>query len=431
VDESLDFTIPRLGEPRVPSPLNLSTVLGDLIADFTPDDQRVLYDPSGTIPDLAFEASGPRQQIYFEGGQVSAGIVTCGGLCPGMNNVIRGLVMQLWYAYGVADIYGFRYGYAGLTQGSPKPPWKLTPGEVQDIHILGGTVLGSSRGHQDPAELVATLARLQINVLFCIGGDGTMHGAQAIYQQVTRQGLDISVIGVPKTIDNDLLFIERTFGYDTAVAIAADAIKAAHTEARGARSGIGLVQLMGRHSGFIAASASLAAREVNLVLVPEQPFDLHGDKGILEFLRQRLRHRDHAVVVVAEGAGQRHLQSSGKMDASGNVKLADIGVYLRDLFKAELKDVGVNLKYIDPSYIIRAASANAADAIFCGQLAEDAVHAAMSGRTGMVVGLWLGRFTHVPLAMVTRGRKVISLDDAFWRNVVDATGQPPLMTNPA
>jgi len=425
----LDLTIPTLGLPTVPSPLKLSTVADDLIADFTPVGGKVLYRPDGSEPEVSFEASGPRQVNYFRGEDVCAGIVTCGGLCPGMNNVIRGLVMQMWYSYGVRRIHGFRYGYQGLSAAPSHAPEELTPDGVRDVHLQGGTFLGSSRGNAPVEEMVETMTRLGINVMFCIGGDGTMRGAGAIYEEVRRRGLEVAVIGVPKTIDNDLMYIERTFGFQTAVSIAAEAIKAAHVEARGAPNGLGLVRLMGRHSGFITASATLAAREVNLVLVPELPFDLHGDGGIIEFLRERIRRRDHALVVVAEGAGQRHLDATNERDASGNVKLSDIGVHLKGVFKKELAGEGINLKYIDPSYIIRAAPANAADAIFCGQLAEEAGHAAMAGKTGMVVGLWLGRFTHVPLSAVTSGRKVISMDSSFWRNVVDATGQPSLLTN--
>jgi 6-phosphofructokinase 1 len=429
LDKDLDLTIPTLGEAKHPSPLNLSTVLNDGIADYTPDDVRILADPTGNNLELKFEMAGPRQLNYFKGQDVAAGIVTCGGLCPGMNNVIRGLVHQLWHAYGVRRILGFRYGFRGMTIDSPDRPLILTPDDVHNIHLMGGTMLGSSRGHQKPEGMVDTLYKQGINMLFCIGGDGTMRGTRKIWEDVSRRGAEIAVIGVPKTIDNDLPFIERTFGFDTAVSIASDAIKAAHVEACGAPNGIGLVRLMGRHSGYISASATLASREANLCLVPEMQFDLEGERGILEYLRWRIRKRGHAVVVVAEGAGQKHLEATGKRDASGNVKLADIGVFLRDTIKAELKDEGISIKYIDPSYIIRAAAANAADAIFCGQLAEEAVHAAMAGKTGTVVGLWLSNFTHVPLVAATTGRKHISADSALWRNVVDTTGQPKLLIN--
>jgi 6-phosphofructokinase 1 len=428
VSESLDFAIASIGEPRHRSPLSLSTVAGDYIADYTPPDARIVYDPSGARPDLFFEAAGPRELNYFRGEDVVAAMVTCGGLCPGMNNVIRGLVRRLWYAYGVRRIYGFRYGFLGMTARAPEGPMLLDPKVIQDIHLQGGTMLGSSRGPQKAEEMVDTLQRMGINMLFVVGGDGTMRGAHAIGEEIVRRNLKISVVGVPKTVDNDILFIEKTFGYDTAVEIATNAIRAAHVEAVGIPNGIGLVHLMGRNSGFIAASAALASREANLVLVPELPFALHGERGILEYLRWRLRNRGHALVVVAEGAGQDHLPPTGEKDASGNVKLGHIGHLLRDLFQRELRNENISLKYIDPSYIVRAAPANAADSIFCGQLAEDAVHAAMAGKTNLVIGYWLGRFTHVPLSAVIVGRKVISTDSSFWRSVVEATGQPPLLS---
>jgi 6-phosphofructokinase 1 len=345
---------------------------------------------------------------------------------PGLNNVVRGIVNTLWHHYRVRQIYGFRYGYRGLAPFTPDPPRVLQPESVMHIHMMGGTVLGSSRGPQDPSAMVDSLQRLGINMLFVAGGDGGMRGAYSIHQEIKKRGAPIAVIGIPKTIDNDLPFIERTFGFDTAVSVAVDAIKAAHVEANGAPNGVGLVKLMGRHAGFVAAAATVASREVNLVLVPEQPFDLDGGGGLMGWLDERLAKRSHAVVVVAEGAGQEHLKATSATDASGNVKLGDIGVFLRDAIKNSFKSRGkeINLKYIDPSYIIRAAPANSTDAIFCGRLAEDAVHAAMAGKTGMVLGLWMNRFTHVPLSAVTAVRKTISLDSSFWRNVIDATGQP-------
>jgi 6-phosphofructokinase 1 len=424
-----DFATATLGEPRFPSPLKLSTVPGDFIADYTPAGARILYDPTGATPGVYFELAGPRERVFFKGDGTTAGIVTCGGLCPGMNNVIRGLVRRLWYSYSVRRIYGFRYGFLGLVPASPEPPMLLDPQVIADIHLSGGTILGSSRGPQPAEEMVDTLQRMKINMLFVIGGDGSMRGTKTICEEVKRRGAKIAIIGVPKTIDNDILFIEKTFGYETAVAIAADAIKAAHVEAVGAPKGVGLVQLMGRHSGFIAASAALASREANLILVPEVPFHLEGEKGVLGYLSWRLRTRGHALVVVAEGAGQEHLPTSGERDASGNLKLADIGQFLRDRIKHELQTEGASLKYIDPSYIVRAAPANASDSIFCGQLAEEAVHAAMAGKTEVVIGYWAGRFTYVPLGAVVTGRKVISPDSAFWRSVIEATGQPPLLNN--
>ena len=416
----LDFTVSRLGTPTVPSPLNLSTLDGDYIANYTPGQARVMYEVDGSS-DLFFEKAGPRQVNFFDGGRISAGIVTCGGLCPGMNNIVRGLVLTLWRAYGVRRILGFRYGYAGLVPDGVRP-MSLEPEVVDEIHLHGGTVLGSSRGPQEPSEMVDYLVRKDVQILFTVGGDGTMRGAHAIAAELRRRQLDIALVGVPKTIDNDIPYVERTFGFETAVAKATEAIRAAWTEARSAPRGVGLVKLMGRHAGFIAAAATQAAGVADLVLIPEQPFEL---EHVVRHVRQRVDLEGHAVVVVAEGAGQRHLQEADLTDASGNKKLSDIGLFLKLVLKERVK--GANLKYIDPSYIIRAAPANPHDAIFCSHLAEDAVHAGMAGCTDMVVGLWANRFTHVPLSAVTSASKVLDLDRTVWRSTVESTGQPKLL----
>lgn len=433
-----DLRVDTLGERKITSPLRLNEKEGDEIANYTSDEARILVNAEltcfrehveqGTTPP-SFELAGPRSRIYFEPAKTRAAIVTCGGLCPGLNNVIRSIVMQLWYGYGVRSIFGIRYGYEGLTPEYGLPLVELTPDLVVDIHEQGGTMLGSSRGPQSVEEMVDTLERGNFQVLFTLGGDGTLRGALAITKEIARRGLKISVVGVPKTIDNDIPLISRTFGFDTAVDTATQAIRAAHVEARGAPNGVGIVKLMGRHSGYIAASAALACREVNLVLVPEQRFDLDGDNGVLRWLEARLEDRGHAVIVVAEGAGQRLLAASGERDASGNAKLGDIGPFLRDQIKATFKDAGkpVNVKYIDPSYIIRAAPANSKDSIFCGSLGANAVHAAMAGKTGLVVGLWQERFTHVPLAAATAYRKVVDLEGELWRATLEATGQPSML----
>jgi len=422
---TLDMSIPRLGPATRSSPLGFSTVPGDAIADYTDDRARVLWDPSPEGRDgPAFEVAGPREKIYFNGPDVVAGIVTCGGLCPGLNDVIRGLVMALWGRYGVRQILGFRYGYRGLLKDAVPGPMMLDPDEVRYIHHTGGTLLGSSRGERPARDMVDGLTERGVNLLFCVGGDGTMRGAQAIDEEVRKRGLSVAVVGLPKTIDNDLPYIYQSFGFDTAVSVAVQAIRAARVEAAGAPNGVGLVRLMGRHAGFIAATASVASREADLVLVPELPFALDGKDGLTEWLRARIQTHGEAVIVVAEGAGQDHLQSQKSTDASGNRRLSDVGLFLRDHLKSALADLGGNLKYIDPSYIIRAAPAGSTDAIFCGRLADNAVHAAMSGRTGMVVGWWANEFTHVPLSAVTSTSKRIDLDGPLWRSVVDTTGQP-------
>jgi 6-phosphofructokinase 1 len=376
----------------------------------------------------AFEMAGPRQKIYFDPARVKAAIVTCGGLCPGINNVIRTLVFEMHYRYGVRTTYGIRYGYRGFIPKYGHEPLPLTPESVAEIHERGGSVLSSSRGSQDTTEVVDFLQRRGISLLFTIGGDGTLRGAHEIYKEVKKRKLPISVIGIPKTIDNDISFVERTFGLETAFSVAAESIRSAHTEAIGAPYGIGIVKVMGRMSGYIAANAALALNEVNFCLIPEVPFGLEGSFGLFALLEERLRRRDHAVIIVAEGAGQEYVKdNTGKKDESGNPVLGDIGIFLKDSVKTYFKehtDLYVNIKYIDPSYMVRSCTANAHDAIYCIQLAQNAVHAGMAGKTGLLIGQWNGQFTHVPMALATSRRKVLSPEDPLWLSVLESTGQP-------
>lgn len=419
-----DFNVKKLGECRIQSPLK-----GIQFAD---ENEHILYhrdrdDVKGYLDrgesPPAFEAAGPREKIFFDPANLSCGIVTCGGLCPGINDVIRAIVMSLHYHYGVKNISGFQYGYQGLVPEYGHEPLVLNPANVNQIHEMGGTILASSRGNQDPSVMVDTLVRMKIGVLFCIGGDGTQRGALAISEEAERRGLPISVIGIPKTIDNDISFVQKTFGFETAVSEAKRATYAAHVEAIGAPNGIGLVKLMGRDSGFIAAFSVLVDNQVNFCLIPEVPFSL---EVFLEALRERLKARHHAVIVLAEGAGQDLLKSTGKHDASGNVKFSDIGIYLRDSIKEYFKTSGVevNLKYIDPSYIIRSQPANPHDSAFCLLMGHGAVHAGMAGRTGMIVGYWNNLYTHLPIPLAVSERKKIEPQGWLWNSVLAATGQP-------
>src|SRR5512137_416009 len=426
-DRNFDFTITRLGESRIPSPMPGGP--------FTGDNEHVLYHSrleelktwiaKGVDPP-AMEAAGPREKIFYEPSQLACGIVTCGGLCPGLNDVIRSIVLSLNFLYGVKKVYGFRYGYEGLVQKYGHRPLELTPDAVVHIHEMGGSILGSSRGPQDPAEMVQTLKDLKVSILFSIGGDGTLRGAGKIADEALRQGYALSVIGIPKTIDNDVSFVQKTFGFETAVAEARRATDAANTEAESARNGIGLVKLMGRDSGFIAAYSVLVDSQVNFCLVPEVPFTM---EAFLEALRLRLERRSHAVIVVAEGAGQDLLAKTAERDASGNVKHGDIGVFLRDAIKDHFKKAGVeiSLKYIDPSYMIRSVPADAHDSAFCLQLGQSAVHAGMSGRTNMVVSFWNHQFTHVPISLAVSQRKKIDPKGVLWSSVLASTGQPAEM----
>jgi 6-phosphofructokinase 1 len=382
----------------------------------------------------AFELAGPRDAIFFDTGRLKCGIVTCGGLCPGINNVIRGLVLELWNGYGIRDILGFRYGYAGLVRGLGQEPVALTPAVVADIHHEGGTALGTSRGQQDPRAIVDTLERLGIGALFVIGGDGTLRGAMTIVSEIERRGLPISVVGIPKTIDNDIHFIDRSFGFESAVDAAVEVIRGAHVEATGAMNGIGLVKLMGRHSGFIACHAAIASTDVDAVLIPESPVELEGDGGFLELLEQRLRRNAHAVLVVAEGAGQELCAGGGRetlTDPSGNVRLNDVGIVLRDrlLQHFRRRSLDVTLKYIDPSYHIRSVPASSNDSVYCWNMARNAVHAAMAGNTEVLIGRWHGRFVHVPMPLATRFRKQVDVNGDLWMSVIESTGQPVRWTS--
>ncbi|QQE13665.1 ATP-dependent 6-phosphofructokinase [Planctomycetota bacterium] len=373
----------------------------------------------------SFEIAGPRAKIFWDPSKVKAGIVTCGGLCPGLNDVIRGLVNVLYHRYNVTDICGFRYGYEGMNPEYGHKPLQLTPHMVKDIHHDGGTILGSSRGPQDTEIMVNYLVEQGVNVLFAIGGDGTQRGALELSETAREMGKPISVIGIPKTIDNDVRFVEQSFGFQTAFTQAVDAIKAAHTEARSAQNGIGIVKLMGRHSGFIAAYAALAVNDANYVLIPEVDFPLEGENSLLESLEKRLKHRDHAVIVVAEGAGQQYCAEDGA-DKSGNKRLGDPGLFLKDKITDHFKSQGVpiTVKYIDPSYMIRGCPATPHDSVLCFRLAAYAVHAAMAGRTEMVIGKWHGKFVHVPTKAAVSQRQQVNPFGDLWLSVQEATGQP-------
>jgi 6-phosphofructokinase 1 len=429
-----DLRVGCLGEPAFLSPM-AGLVQGKASSPhYVHEGDRVLLDDTvegaaarlcavAELPSL--EPGGPREYIYFDPSRTKAAIVTCGGLCPGLNNVIRGLVLELADNYGVSEVLGFRDGFRGMVDAGLAPV-VLSRDVVADIHNRGGTILGTSRGNQDPQRMVATLERLGISLLFVIGGDGTLRGAAKIAQEAGRRGLALSVIGVPKTIDNDIPYLDQSFGFQTAFSRATDSIKSALTEASSTPNGVGLVKVMGRHSGFIACYAALASHDVDFVLIPEMPFLLDGPGGFLGRLRDRVRRRGHAVVVVAEGAGQDMLEYDGAVDASGNARLADIGGLLRQRIIADFAAAGeeLSLRYVDPGYAIRSVPANGWDAVYCLRLAQAAVHAAMAGRTAMVVGRWHGRFVHIPISVATASRNQVDPDGDLWMSVLEATGQP-------
>jgi 6-phosphofructokinase 1 len=437
-----DFNVKKLGKATIKSPLSQAVRNYSPVFKFVDDSERIIYDVSienfnkcretGESP-VTFEKAGPRENIFFEPAKTKVAIVTCGGLCPGVNNVIRSLVNELFYRYGVNRISGIKFGYEGLVAKYNHPVIELTAPLVSGIHLIGGTFLGSSRGNQDVGQIVDSLEIMNVNILFCIGGDGTLRGAHAIHEEIEKRKLKIAIAGIPKTIDNDINFIDKSFGFETAFSIANDIIRNAHNEASGAFNGIALVKLMGRDSGFIAAHAALSIQEVNFVLIPEISFDLYGQRGFLRILRKRLEERHHSVVVVAEGAGQDLFDKTVQTkDISGNIKHHDIGIYLKEKISEEFttKKFPFAIRYIDPSYIIRSAPANANDSKFCNLLAQNAVHAAMAGKTDFVVGNWNNLFTLLPIPLATAKRKTIDIKGELWWNVLEATGQPTSMKNP-
>jgi 6-phosphofructokinase 1 len=430
--ETLNTQVEVLGVPHIKSPLRLGAEPGDAAKIFVPEDARVRFAvETGTgrdLPaDILFEKAGAREKIFFDPKKTTAAIVTCGGICPGLNNVIRSVVMGLFYNYGVKNIWGIRYGYAGLNPKLNLTPLRLTPETVAYIHEKGGTFLGSSRGKQPFDVIIDYLCELKVNILFCAGGDGTLRGANAIADEIAKRKLPISVIGIPKTIDNDVMYMTRTFGLATASEIARNVLSCAHVEAQNAYNGIGLVKLMGRDAGFIATVATLASQEVNFCLIPEVPITLEGPQGFLENLRKRLEERHHALVVVAEGAGQELMrQLPTETDSSGNKRYGDIGVYLKEQIVSYFKrrNMPAEVKYFDPSYFIRSVPANVDDAILCDQFARNAVHAAMAGKTKMVVSFLNGTFANIPIPLAVSKKKQVDTDGIFWTSVLAATGQP-------
>lgn len=435
--EAIDTTIPTLGPLRVPSPIKRGEK-NTLRRSFVNDTDKVVLDVNvNNIMKMvadgkelpAFELAGPREKLYFDPSKLRCGLVTCGGLCPGLNDIIRAIVLELFYGYGVKNIFGFKYGLQGFIPKYRHEIMDLKPETVVNIHEMGGSILGSSRGPQPIDEIVDSLERMNIGILFMIGGDGTLIAATRITDAITERNLKISVIGIPKTIDNDIHLVSRSFGFDTAVDVATQAIRSAHNESAAYPNGIGLIKLMGRNSGFIAATAALAQQDVNFVLVPEVDFDLEGPNGLFANLEKRLDQRGHAVIVVAEGAGQKFFENkTTQRDESGNIRLKDIGFFLKDAIVSyfDTKGIDVSLKYIDPSYMIRSLPANANDNVFCSFLGRDAVHAGMAGKTKLLLGSWNNHFVHIPMSASAGKRKKMGSKGKLWLSVLGATGQGSL-----
>lgn len=428
-DELPDLTIESLGPATFDSPLKSSGrhCVGDNEKVYVYSQQSLVQqciDALGHNP--AFELGGPREKLYFNPAKLNCGIVTCGGLCPGLNDVIRTITLSLAWQYRVRTVYGFRYGYAGLSSNAFEDPIVLTPENVDNIHTCGGSILASSRGPQDIDDMIDHLLKLDIGLLFIIGGDGTLRGAGALAEGIRKRGLKIGIVSVPKTIDNDIVGVERTFGFSSAVEESRTAIIGAHEEAKGAWNGVGLVKLMGRDSGFIAAAATLANSDVNFCFIPEAPLVLEGEGGFLKKLEKRLDAKHHAVIVLAEGVQLSDVNEGDlPRDASGNIIREDVGLQLKAKIIEYFKQIGkpLSVKYIDPSYIIRSVPADAQDSILCLAYGQYAVHAGMAGKTNMVIGYWNQHFTHIPTALATLQRKKVDPAGYLWQTVLGTTGQ--------
>jgi 6-phosphofructokinase 1 len=435
IPRDLCTDIPVLGNPNIVSPIKRLGKSNQRQHCFISDQSRIIVDiqteyiqqavaAGQTL--LSFEQAGPREKIYFDPSKLKCAIVTCGGLCPGLNDIIRAVVLELYHIYGVKTIYGIRHGLQGFIPEYGHDILDLTPATVSGIQDMGGTILGSSRGSQDIGVVVDCLERMSIGILFMVGGDGTLMASKKIADEIEKRNLKISVVGIPKTIDNDIFLVSRSFGFDSAVDVATLAIKGAHNEAEAYPFGIGLIKLMGRHSGFLAATAALAQQDANFVLIPEVDIELNGETGFLQALENRVKTRNHAVVIVAEGAGQNFFENKEKKyDPSGNIVLQDIGLFLKDKITQwfTARDIPVSLKYIDPAYIIRSLAANANDSVFCGLLGRDAVHAGMAGKTKLLISYWNNHYVHVPMEAAAGRQKRLDPNGRLWQSVLEATGQ--------
>ncbi|WP_397601861.1 ATP-dependent 6-phosphofructokinase [Silvanigrella sp.] len=428
------------GQAHIPSPLRVSFQTENFIEDgkdrilvdislegllkaSRPDNGKILFQPS------TFELAGPREKIFWNPDNLKVAIVTCGGLAPGLNNVVQNLVTFLSDRYRVKNIYGVPFGYQGFTHDPLTKRFafgwrRLDSLSVQNIDFEGGSVLGTGRGHSNPISIVDALMLRDINILFTIGGDGTLAGANAIHEEIKRRKVPIALIGIPKTIDNDVLWVSKTFGFESAVGKAVEALRCAQTEARSAFHGIGLVKIMGRNCGALTATAAVAMNDIDFVLVPEVPICLDGQNGLLNAIVRKVIDKGYITIAVAEGAGQELFPPSEiEKDASGNVKLKDIGKFLQKVITDEFKsrNIETTLKYIDPSYMLRSQTTSADDSVFCAKLGQNA---AMAGKTGCMIGYAHERFTHVPLAAAALGKKHLNVNEPLWLSVLAATGQP-------
>ena len=425
-----DLAIARLGERTIDTPLR--DLLGgrEESVHYVTETDRVLLDDTlgvakrrsaGTPAELpAFNPGGPREKLYFEPSTVTAAIVTCGGLCPGLNNVVRALVLQLANAYGVKSILGFRNGYSGLTDTSA--PLALTPELVRDIHNRGGTILGTSRGGQEPAAMVDTLARHRVDMLFVIGGDGSLRGAQKIAAKpppatAARRGGHPEDHRQRHSVDRPELRLPDRVRPRRRVDPRRAHRGRVHRRRRGTGQADGPAQRLHRLLCDTRQPRSRLRPDPRSLLPARQLPALPAQARRSAGARSRGRRRGRRAGAVPRSA---------ETDASGNARLGDIGALLRERVTAHFAQHGtpLSLRYVDPGYAIRSVPANAFDAVYCARLAQAAVHAGMAGFTSMVVARWHGRFIHLPIALATATRNQVDPHGDLWMSVLEATGQP-------
>jgi 6-phosphofructokinase 1 len=331
------------------------------------------------------------------------GILTGGGDCPGLNAVIRAVVRrggQLGHS-----VLGIKQGWAGLIEGDASP---LTDYSVSGILPKGGTILGTSR--TNPFRSDESIQRLEENWrkfgldgIIAVGGDDTL----GVASKLTDRGF--GVIGVPKTIDNDIGATEATFGFDTACQIVCEAIDRLHTTAEAHHRAM-VVEVMGRHAGWIATVGGLAGG-ADCILIPERPFDMEEVCEIL--LRRKERGRNFSIVVVAEGVkpkeGSEFVTQDSRVDEFGHVRLGGIS----NVIASEIeRRTGIETRVTILGHIQRGGTPTAFDRVLATRFGLKAVELAEEGKWGMMAALQCGQIVPVPLVEALREKKQV--DPAFF-----------------
>ncbi|MGA7341196.1 MAG: 6-phosphofructokinase [Terracidiphilus sp.] len=494
-DEALLTTLrTRCGWTRWPSIEKKEAALENPITDksigtLSDDSPRVMLDARGRAEadgavDLSLPEARPRTHLRYPlqpGAMLGIGILVSGGIAPGINAVIDGIVLRhsLYHARQCArgrrhsiEILGYREGFKGLLRPGVHPQ-RLNSAAIRGVVEIGGSYLGTSRadellpgtGPNRNAKLEAAIGRLQndgVHILYVIGGDGSMSCAHALWHYARRKGYELSVVGIPKAMDNDILWVWQSFGFLSAVEEARQAILHMHTEVS-SNPRVGIVQLFGSDSGFIASHAGYSTA-CDLVLIPEDPMTMDD---IVTHISERLTDRfgngqdiagPYALVVMAETAlpadARKYIDdprvglSEGKRGEKEALKsFLDNGRRVRGQTPDELRTAGLKIvsrvlqdriqqelepreywrdfRVItnEPRHLIRSIPPSVTDVIFGERLGALAVDNAMAGYTDFMVSQWLTEFVLVPLPLVVLGRKRVPTNGIFWKSVLSKTGQ--------